>query len=229
MEPDDLVAQVRSMRARGVTPKAIAKALGIARAEAEALVRRIAREAATGEAKLVGCWVNAGWSRGLSWSDHPEWQDDTGGDDFPGLANVLVVREHRYGKLLACAYLVDAHCLGIKNVIGPRVLERAELDTFVARLYEAFDRPPLRVPLELARELVFGAEAYARKLGFEPHRDLEPCRGQLGAWHGPSPIVFGYHGKPFFVQGPNDDPDMVADILKRAVEGEDLDFVAVAP
>ena len=80
MEPDDLLAHAQSLRARGVTPKAIAKTLGITRAEADALVRRIAQASATGPA-LVGCWVNAGWSQGLSWSDHPEWHDDGSGRD----------------------------------------------------------------------------------------------------------------------------------------------------
>lgn len=229
MEPDDQISHVRSLRARGATPKAIAKTLGITRAEADALVRRIAQESATGPV-LVGCWVNAGWSQGLSWSGHPEWHDEGGdGDAFPGLVSVVVVREHRYETLTACAYLVDAQCLGVKDALGPRVLDRTELDGFVARQYAAYDRPPLRASLELARELVFGAEEYARALGFEPHRDFERCRGHLGAWSGPSPIVFGYHGKPFFMQGPNDDPVAVVDALERSARAEDFDFVAVEP
>jgi hypothetical protein len=227
MEPDDLIAQVRSLRARGMTPKAIAKTLAISRAEADALIRLIARAAAT-EAAVVGCWVNAGWSRGLSWSGHADWYDEDG-EGLPGLVSVTVVREHRYDKVVACAYLVDAQCLGVKNALGPHVLERTELDAFIARQYAAYDQPPQRVPLELARELVFGAEAYGRRLGFEPHRDFEPCRGQLGAWTGPSAIVFGYHGKPFFVQGPNDDPGAVLEALERSRGLEDFDFVAVEP
>jgi hypothetical protein len=230
MEPDDVLARARSLRARGATPKAIAKTLGITRAEADALVRRIAQAPAT-EPALVGCWVNAGWSQGLSWSDRPEWHEDGGGGDhdIPGLVSVLVVRERRYDKLIACAYLVDAQCLGIKDALGPRELERAELNGFVARQYLAYARPPLQVPLELARELVFGAEAYARTLGFEPHRDFERCRGQLGAWSGPSQIVFGYRGKPLFLQGPHDDAVAVVDVLERSVGSEGFDLVAVEP
>lgn len=217
MDTDDLISRVRDLRARGVTPRAIAKTLGITRAEADALVRRIARESAT-EAALVGCWVNAGWSHGLSWSAHPEWRDDDD-DGLPGLASVLVVREHRYEKLSACAYLVDAYCLGVKNALGPRVLDRSELEAFVVRQYAAYDRPPLQAPLELARELVFGAEEYARTLGFRPHRDFEPCRSHLGTWNGPSRIVFGYHGKPLFMQGPNDDPEAVLELLEQTGAG----------
>src|SRR5215510_7620163 len=96
-DPPDLIDHARSLRARGVTPKSIAKTLGITRAEADALVRRIARESAT-EATLVGCWVNAGWSHGLSWSGHPDWRDDDGDDDVPQLVSVVVAREHRYEK-----------------------------------------------------------------------------------------------------------------------------------
>ena len=160
--------------------------------------------------------MNSGWSQGLSWSDHPEWRDD-GADHDLGLVSVLVAREHRYAKLCVCVYLVDAQCLGVKNVLGPRVLERTELEAFIAQVYAAYPRPPLQAPLELARELVFGAEAYAQNLGFEPHRDLAACRGHLGAWSGPSPIVFGYHGKPFFMPGPNDDSIAVLERLDRSV------------
>jgi hypothetical protein len=230
MEPDDRIEQVRSLRARGVTPKAIAKTLGITRAEADVLIRKIAQASATAEAALVGCWVNAGWSQGLSWSGHPDWHDDDDDDDdddLPELVSVLVVREHRYKKVVACAYLVDPHCLGVKDALGPRVFERSGLAAFVARQYAAYHRPPRKAPLELARALVFGAEVYARELGFKPHPDFEPCRGQLGAWSGPSPIVFGYHGKPIFMQGPHDDPDAVIGTLERTAGPGNFDFVAV--
>jgi hypothetical protein len=224
MELDALIACVRILRARGMTPKAIAKDLGITRAEADSMIRRIARESAA-ETALVGCWVNAGWSQGLSWSDRPDWHDDSD-DHHLGLVSVLVVREHRYEKVSVCVYLVDAQCLGVKNALGPRVLERTELDAFIAQVYAAYPQPPLQASLELARELVFGAEAYARKLGFEPHRDLAACRGHLGTWREPSPIVFGYHGKPFFMQGPDDDPIAVLEVLERSVGWERFDFVA---
>ena len=41
--------------------------------------------------------------------------------------------------------------------------------------------------------------------------------------------MFGYHGKPLFMQGPNDDPDAVIDTLERAAGPGKFDFVAVGP
>src|SRR5881394_2681778 len=49
------------------------------------------------------------------------------------------------------------------------------------------------------RHLVFGADAYARGLGFEPHPAFADGAGHLGGWEGPSAITFGRNGKPFYV------------------------------
>lgn len=230
MDREAMLAKVRELREQGATPKAVAKALGLKRAEADELIRQVAKEAAPVEATLVGCWMNAGWSEGLSWPEGAGWQDEPKGkeveedfleyddeddEELPNIVSVVVAREHRYGRVSACVYLVDAQCLGVKDALGPRVIDRSELESFLARAFVAYDRPPLQVSLELAREMVFGAEDYARGLGFQPHRDLEPCRGHLGAWQGPGKIVFGYNGKPLFMAGPHDDAAAVTRILDR--------------
>lgn len=227
MEGEGLIPEVLGLRARGLTPKMIAKALGITRGEADRLIRAAASKSAMDEARLVGCWVSRGWSRGLSWTGHTDWREAGLGDRLPGLLQVVVVREHRYHRVTACAYLVDAQCLGVKGVIGPRVLERGDLDAFVAQLFAVYDGPPVRAPLELARELVFGAEGYARCLGFQPHPGFEACRGHLGAWTGPSAIVFGHHGTPVFVQGPADDAASVLATLEQSVGPGNFRFVVV--
>jgi hypothetical protein len=48
MDREWLISDVREMRARGRTPRVIAKALGITRAEAEELIRGIVREQSPG-------------------------------------------------------------------------------------------------------------------------------------------------------------------------------------
>lgn len=229
MVDDDVLEQVRGLRARGLTPKAIAATLGIRRAEAEAMVRAVAKIAPCAEPALVGCWVNPGWSHGLRWDGAPDWRDlqvDHGG--MPGLVCVLVVRDHRHGDVSACGYLVDAHCLGVKDTLGPKVLDRTELAGFVATYFRAYDDAPLPAPLALAQELVLGAEAYARGLGFQPHPDLERCRGHLGAWTGPGKIVFGRHGRPLFVRGPYDDARSIVRTLERSVGRGNFDAVLLA-
>jgi hypothetical protein len=66
--------------------------------------------------------------------------------------------------------------------------------------------------------VVFGAVAYARKLGFEPHPDFAGCVSHLGApWAGQSDITFGRNGRPTFIQGPNDNASRVMRTLRRSV------------
>lgn len=48
------------------------------------------------------------------------------------------------------------------------------------QLLPSVRRPPLSIPLELAQQLVYGAEEYARGLGFEPHPDDAAAKGPPG-------------------------------------------------
>jgi hypothetical protein len=64
---------------------------------------------------------------------------------------------------------------------------------------------------------VFGAVDYARGLGFDPHRDFYLAAGHLGTRQPPSRIRFGRDGKPYFQQGPYDNPTRVMRTLDRSV------------
>ena len=50
----------------------------------------------------------------------------------------------------------------------------------------------MQVPLELGRQIVYGAIGYARKLGFEPHADFGRAAGYLGAWDGECELTWGH-------------------------------------
>lgn len=226
---NELLLQVATLRARGLPPKAIAKALGIRSSEAAALVRASAQEtAATApEPAVVGCWVSCGWSVGLSWKGHDEWPADPAeAGTAPGLAQVLVAREHRRNRVSVCGFLVDPCCLGVKDTIGPRQMSDLDLAEFVPRYFRAFEDGQRRVTLDLAQHLVLGAVDYARSLGFEPHPDFAACRGHLGNWNGPSDIRFGYEGKPYFVAGPRDNVAKIMRTLQEKVGDGHFDFIA---
>lgn len=228
MEATDLSTRVLDLRARGLSPREIARALDVRRADVEPLVRAHARTEATfAEPALVGCWANPGWSHGLRWDPSRDWHDARRGDEarLPGLVSVLVARERRHDRMSVCGYLVDAHCLGVKNALGPRVLAAHEVGEFRRMYFRAYDDEPQRVAIELARELVFGAVDYARRLGFEPHPDFEACRGHLGAWSGPGAMQFGAKGKPLFIQGPDDDAAAILRTLERSVGRGNFDYV----
>jgi hypothetical protein len=70
---DETMQSVRELRARGLSPKEIARSLGLRPAAVADLVRKAAaeRDTANPDAYLVGCWVNAGWSTDLSIAGRP--------------------------------------------------------------------------------------------------------------------------------------------------------------
>jgi hypothetical protein len=67
---------------------------------------------------------------------------------------------------------------------------------------------------------------YARGLGFEPHPDFAATAPHLGTSSAPAPIRFGREGKPFYVQGPHDNPRVVIRTLEASVGAGSYDYFA---
>ena len=111
MADDELLERVRELRARGRSPKEIARALKVRPATVTPLIRRLAAAEPREEAPLTGCWVNPGWSSSVRFTGHPEWPD-TGPAEagVSGLVMVLVARE-RGSSVRVCEFLVDTWCL----------------------------------------------------------------------------------------------------------------------
>ncbi|MGH3623592.1 MAG: helix-turn-helix domain-containing protein [Sciscionella sp.] len=231
MRPDERLEHVRLLRERGQTPKQIARTLGIRSAEAGRLVRAAAvlAQAEAPEPRMVGCWVSPTWSTGLTVGEHSGWplhEDREAGTD--GLVSVLVAREHRYDKVSVCGYLADVYCLGVKNALGPDIMDEFGLRRFNRDFFSGYHEDPIEAPIELAREVVFGSIEYARGLGFEPPPDVANAEGHLGAWTGPSTITFGKNGKPFYISGPRDDPRTIIRTLERTIGRGNFDSLLVA-
>lgn len=228
MTEPELVERVRELRQRGRTPKEIARALGLPPAEIAPLIRAIAVAQPKREAPLAGCWVNRGWAAGLTVTGHADWPDvgataETGGS---GLVSILVARDSG-GSASVCGYLVDVWCLGVKDVLGPKSVQRRKLPEFRDTYYRTYDQPPLAAPIDLARHVVFGAVAYARELGFEPHPDFADCVRYLGAaWEGKSDITFGRNGRPTYIAGPHDKAAQVIRTLRRSVGRGKFDYLS---
>lgn len=225
MPSQEIVERIAQLRRDGRTPKEIARALGLKPAEVAPLIRAVGAAAPRREAELVGCWVTDGWSDGLTVNGHPEWPGvRAAGDGESGLMSVLVAREHGSG-VSACGYLVDVWCLGVKDCIGPKTMDRRKLPDFVSLYFRTFSRPPVAAPLDLARHAVFGAVDYARGLGLEPHPDFAKCAGHLGEWNGSSDITFGRDGMPLYMPGPHDNVHAVMSTLRKAVGDGNFHYV----
>lgn len=215
------------MRESGQAPKQIARSLGISVAEASRLVRAAAAQAGQSEARVAGCWISPNWSARLTVDGRPDWPSADADTGSEGLVLVLVARAHRYGKVAVCGYLVDPFCLGVKNALGPEVVDEVALPGFVQLYFSAHGGGPLEAPIELAREMVLGAVGYARGLGFEPHPDFAAAEAHLGTQPLQCLITFGRDGKPCYVSGPYDDVRSVLRTLERSVGSGNFDHVAI--
>lgn len=231
---NDLIRQVRERRAHGCSPKEIARGLGVSPAAVASVVRAIAAEGGADppERPLLGCWVSPGWSEGLGVHGHPEWPGQTrrcATGNGTGLVAVLVARPgRRWDKVSVCGYLVDAYCLGVKDTVGPTSMSTSALDTFRSRFFGPYGAAGLPAPVELAQQLVFGAVEYARRLGFEPHRDFARVSGHLGPPPPALAIEFGNEGQPYYIQGPYDDAGRILAALESCVGAGNFHFLVRA-
>jgi len=230
---DELTERVAELRAKGRTPKEIARALGLKPADVIPVIRALGAQAPKREAPVVGCWVTDHWADKLSVTGHADWPGlsapDTG-DGESGLVGVVVARDAG-SSALACGYLVDVFCLGVKNTNGPKTMDRRKLPDFVRDFFSAWpSRVPVPAPLELARHVVFGAVDYARDLGFEPHRDFAKGAALLGDWAaGSSDVTFGHDGKPLYINGPHDDTYGILTKLRRNVGDGNFYYILGGP
>jgi hypothetical protein len=180
---------------------------------------------------LIGCWISRQWSNGLTIEDRPaDWIDDKRLPRLApgaGLPSVAVVRQRGDDEVTFCGYLVDTYCLGVKNAVPPTTMDRREFPDFVGTFFQAYADGSVSAPIELARDLVFGAVDHARGLGFDPHPDFYLAAPYLGAWQPPGRIRFGLDGRPFFQQGPYDNPIRVLRTLERSVGAGNYDSATV--
>jgi hypothetical protein len=228
MDHEELRERIRALRAKGFSPKEIARATGTRPAVVASLVRTVTAESEP--EPIVECRVSPGWSTGLTLPAQLGWPDVTVDAGTEGLANVLVTRKERGSRVTICSYLVDAYCLGVKNVIGPDVMNSRAATRFSASLFSsAYGPRPLFVPLAMAQHFVLGAVEFARSLGFEPHPDFAAARSHLGDWTGPSPITFGRDGKPLYIAGPHDNPTRIVNTLEQSVGQGNFDYMVGVP
>ncbi|HEY6797187.1 MAG TPA: hypothetical protein VI248_21145 [Kineosporiaceae bacterium] len=243
MHSADLLTRIGELRRAGLTAPQIARELGLTKAQVQPLLRQVAgshRALAAeqplpgpAERELVGCWINPGWSAGLTLADAPDWAatDPEGAADpgTGGLAAVLVARAERASRVTLCGFLVDVYCLGVKDTLGPQTVSSSAVRGRCERFFGGFPDPPRTAPLELAQHLVHGAVAYAASLGFSPHEEFADVEPFLGTAPAPCPIQFGRNGTPWYISGPYDDPRQVITTLERTVGAGHFHYLMGAP
>ncbi|MGB7417226.1 MAG: DNA-binding response regulator [Thermosynechococcaceae cyanobacterium] len=222
--------EILRLRTLNLTPKQIARKLGLRVAEVTTFVREETQQrelarAESGELEpIVECWINSEEAHaffGIKAESNHGLAPWAGG----GLTTVLVVRAAKYNDFLICTYLVDYWCLGIKNTIGPRKLDSLAYKRFISTVYEAHSGEPQNITLSQAQTVVFSALDYAENLGFQPHQDFEKTRPYLGSWSGKDRIECGRDGKPFYICGPRDNSVKIMKTLTETVGTGNFDYL----
>jgi len=131
-----------------------------------------------------------------------------------GMGVVIIIRHKSGGRIEAGVFLLDVYCLGVKNAFFNQFHE-SEFDAFFEKMYDG--RLTIENSGAWGRKLVEGAVAYARNLGFAPHRDYKlgaRVMGGISAKECEDTFTYGSEGKPFFISGPNESDARIQLILK---------------
>ena len=136
-----------------------------------------------------------------------------------GIGHVILGRTISPYRVALGFFLVDVHCLGIKNAF---YAERSheDLSDLVKRL--AGDLALVDIAPECARKIVDGAVSYAKSLGFSPHPDYLAANalfGDIDAADCGIDYEFGLNGRPFYMPGPKDTPAKVSKIMQTLRTG----------
>jgi hypothetical protein len=225
MNPEHQQA-ILSLREKQLTPKQIARKLGLKVSEVSGFLKEQAEQVAIARAEsgelppLVECLVNKDCIPRL-FPDKPGFEMDSERD--PGFAIVTVTRSLGVNRLIASTYLVDYWCLGVKDASGPRKYNRGEYEKISRLYYEPFIGGSYPISLQEAQAIVWGGIDYAQKLGFKPHPDFEAAKALLGDWDGELKPEFGKDGEPFYVSGPHDDSTAIIKTLNQSLGARNND------
>jgi hypothetical protein len=132
-----------------------------------------------------------------------------------GCGHAIIARKLPDGRIAVGFFLLDVFCLGVKNAF----FTVASPEEFEEILADRFRQPRLEsVSPAYARKLVEGAIAYARDLGFEPHRDIRDASVVLGDIDPNActeTFTFGKDGKPFYISGPYESQARIRHVIAQ--------------
>ena len=224
----EIESEILALRSKRLTPKQIARKLGLKVSQVNSVIKASAEETAiaraeTGElAPVAQCLVNTNCAELLL---EGQSLDEQG---MGGLGIVLVARTTGYKRFIVCTYMVDYWCLGLKDTMGEKKLNDIKYQQFLNMVYRGFPEGYQEITLEQAQAIVFGAIDYATKLGFKPHKDFQKTKNHLGSWDGQPKLNFGRDGKPCFIEGPYDNgTEIMRTLSKNVGEGNFNYFVGL--
>jgi hypothetical protein len=126
-----------------------------------------------------------------------------------GIGTLVLARGSVAGQLAVGAFLLDAFCLGVKDVMF-RPMEGSQLAAYLDRLSAV--TPQVPVDPSYARKLLRDLVLWSGSLGFQPHPDfttVERLFGDVDPEACETAFEFGQDGKPLYVPGPSEPPLLV--------------------
>ncbi|WP_293148975.1 MULTISPECIES: DNA-binding response regulator [unclassified Microcoleus] len=220
MQPEQ-EQEILSLRDRQLTPKQIARKLGLKVSEVSTFLISQAEQTALASAEkgdllpVAQCLVDVNFANVLL-------RNET--NEAGGLGLVMVTRSKGYNRFVAATYLIDYWCLGVKDAMPPRNCNDSQYKNLIENSYSPFVGYE-EISLEQAQALVWGAIAYAQKLGFKPHRDFEESKAHLGEPTSEISLKFGRDGKPYYIEGPYDDTKKIINTLRNSVGDGNFDYL----
>ncbi|WP_293332990.1 DNA-binding response regulator [Microcoleus sp. CAWBG58] len=214
--------EILNLRDRQLTPKQIARKLGLKVSEVSTFLISHAEQTALASAEkgellpVVQCLVNVNFADALLRNETTE---------AGGLGLVMVTRSKGYNRFVVTSYLIDYWCLGVKDAMPPRNCNDSQYKNLIEHSYSPFMQQYEEISLEQAQALVWGAIAYAKKLGFQPHRDFEESKAHLGEPTSEISLKFGRNGKPYYIEGPYDDTKKIINTLRNSVGDGNFDYL----
>jgi hypothetical protein len=234
MTPEQ-IQEITQLRSLNLSPKQIARKLSLRPAEVTAILQ----DQAQGQGGITRkelppieqCFVNKdavqallrSSKKGLLGWGKPAPKDDNHGSGF---AQIVVTRRDSRDYIL-CAYLVDYWCLGVKDCLGPRKMDRYKYEQMLPKIYSTMESGYCEITFTEAQSIIWGALDYAKTLGFNPHQDFARAKPHLG--DRPDQLIhieFGREGKPCYFAGPYDNPSRIIETLRKNVGDGNFDFTA---
>lgn len=148
---------------------------------------------------IFKCLVNEGW-------------------DEDGLAQVTIARRHINGNITYCSYLVDLHCLGVKDTFYDFNITEEQFDVMRDRMSQGYDL--VEIDYALAHNIIHAGWEFGEETGFKPHKDfLSITQYMLEEDNDEIPLIEiacgDTDGKPIYVQSPFDDEASVRRIIAQ--------------
>lgn len=131
-----------------------------------------------------------------------------------GMGWVVLSRPTSNGSVAVVSFLVDAYCLGVKDVFAEFLPHSAYESKYLRKM--TVEMASQSAAPAKARKLLEEAVAYARGLGLPPHPDYSRGMilfGDVNAADSDAHFEFGKDGKPLFMSGPNDTPQRCKQIM----------------